>query len=152
MSAWSIWTIVAIAGVLVVLLISGLFQPSHLSITYDADSFFQVRKLFFAAGVLAVLAFILLLCVAIYASLSTQNPANPAGKDIFDTMVKVIPPIMTLVLGYYFGQQSVVQSTLNQPSTVQAKDITKDQGSTQQKGGVSSSPPAPEATVSPASK
>ncbi|MBP6899390.1 MAG: hypothetical protein KBC73_04825 [Burkholderiaceae bacterium] len=102
---------IGVTGVLVAVMIAGLFQPLGTEIKYTADEYFQVRKLFFAAGVLAVLAFMLMLCIGIYMNLSSLNPGNAAGKDIFDSMIKVVPPIMTLVLGYYFGQQSVVKSS-----------------------------------------
>lgn len=114
METLSIWLVVVVVAILVVALISGLFQPSGLVISYEADSYFQVRKLFFAAGVLAVLAFMLLLSIAVYMSMSlAQPPAGQAGKEIFDSMIKVIPPIMTLVLGYYFGQQTLVKQGSN---------------------------------------
>jgi hypothetical protein len=103
----TIWTGVGVAAVATVILITNLFQPSGLKLDYDPQSYFEVRRLFFAAGVLAVLALMLLVSIAIYATSQTSNQGS--GKDIFDSMIKVVPPIITLVLGYYFGQQSVVK-------------------------------------------
>lgn len=127
MSTRNLWLIVVGVGILTVLLITNMFQPSGVVISYDAASYFEVRKLFFAAGVLAVLGFMLILSIAVYMSLSQSNPAISAGKDIFDSMVKVVPPIITLVLGYYFGQQSAVK-TITDPATIQVnKEANRDQ-------------------------
>ena len=118
MTTRNLWFIVVGVAILAALLITKMFQPSGVVIPYDAASYFEVRKLFFAAGVLAVLGFMLILSIAVYMSLSQSNPAISAGKDIFDSMVKVVPPIITLVLGYYFGQQSAVK-TITDPATIQ---------------------------------
>lgn len=108
MSSDVLWAIFISMGVLVASLRFGLFRQSKLSpITYDAESFFAVQRLFFAAGVLPVLAFMLMLSFAVYFRIGQEgNPIN-AGQEVFDSMVKVIPPIITLVLGYYFCRQIV---------------------------------------------
>ncbi len=127
MTTRNLWFIVVGVAILAALLITKMFQPSGVVIPYDAASYFEVRKLFFAAGVLAVLGFMLILSIAVYMSLSQSNPAISAGKDIFDSMVKVVPPIITLVLGYYFGQQSAVK-TITDPATIQVnKEANRDQ-------------------------
>ena len=33
-----------------------------------------------------------------------SSPNEEAGKNIFETCKTIIPPIITLVIGYYFGQ------------------------------------------------
>jgi hypothetical protein len=66
---------------------------------------FEKSRLYFAAAVLAFLAFIFMLSMIFYAF--GPEPSNgtteSAGKSIFDSCVKVIPPIVTLVIGFYFG-------------------------------------------------
>lgn len=84
--------------------IANLVKPYSKNIVYDASTFFEVRRLFFAAGVLAVLAFLLVLSIAIYTT--SSGPGETPQKVIFDSMTKIVPPIITLVLGYYFGQSS----------------------------------------------
>lgn len=114
MQELSIPMIVAIGfGVIVVALIANLVKPYSKNIVYDASTFFEVRRLFFAAGVLAVLAFLLVLSIAIYAA--TEDAGETPAKVIFDSMTKIVPPIITLVLGYYFGQSSSARTfTVNQ--------------------------------------
>ena len=145
-----------VAGILVSAMIAGLFQPSGLEITYTDESYFQVRKLFLAAGVLAVLAFMLMLSMAIYMNLSSTSPINPAGKDIFDSMVKVVPPIMTLVLGFYFGQQSVIKSaaeSTKEGTTQAAKgQVAADAASSAKQGDRASSPKLAPATSAASSQ
>lgn len=174
MSARAIWIIFAIAAFAAAVLISNLFQPSGLTIPYDAQSYFEVRKLFFAAGVLAVLALLLMLSIAIYGGMGRDNPPNTAGKDIFDSMIKVVPPIITLVLGYYFGQQSAVRNvekpaqTASQASTegkaaptdtTAAAEKERKQGSPDAKSQQKTvptppiqAPPSPASPASPAGK
>ena len=56
-----------------------------------------------------------------------SSPAIRAGNDIFDAMVQVVPTIITLVLGHYFGQQSAVK-TMTDPATIQInKEANRDQ-------------------------
>ena len=61
-------------------------------------------RLYFAAGVLAFIAFIFVVAMLIYAfgepgAAGSDSP----GKIIFDSCVKVLPPIATLIIGFYFG-------------------------------------------------
>lgn len=66
---------------------------------------FEKSKLYFAAAVLAFLAYTFLLAMILYAL--GPEPADPAkdspSKVIFDACVKVIPPMVTLIIGFYFG-------------------------------------------------
>lgn len=66
---------------------------------------FEKSKMYFAASVLAFLAFIFLLAMIIYAlgPESSQPSTESSGKTIFDACVKVIPPLVTLIIGFYFG-------------------------------------------------
>ena len=65
---------------------------------------FEKSKLYFAAAVLAFLAFIFMLAMIFYAlGPEPTVGSEPPGKAIFDACVKVIPPLVTLVIGFYFG-------------------------------------------------
>ncbi|QBQ55389.1 diguanylate cyclase domain-containing protein [Nitrosococcus wardiae] len=67
----------------------------------------EVRRLYFAAGVLSVLAFLLILGIAVCTwGPSAEKDGEAPGKLVFDSLIKVLPPIITLVLGFYFGQQA----------------------------------------------
>ncbi|MFT3813125.1 MAG: hypothetical protein QM740_07065 [Acidovorax sp.] len=66
---------------------------------------YEKSKMYFAAAVLAFLAFIFLLSMILYAfGPGTLPGASEApGKVIFDACVKIIPPMVTLIIGFYFG-------------------------------------------------
>jgi hypothetical protein len=66
---------------------------------------FEKSKLYFAAAVLAFLAFIFLLSMIFYAVGPEPTVTNieAPGRAIFDACVKVIPPLVTLIIGFYFG-------------------------------------------------
>ena len=78
---------------------------------------FEKSKMYFAAAVLAFLAFIFMLAIILYGlgpKPTDSNSDNP-GKSIFDACVKVIPPIVTLIIGFYFGASQ--DSINNEPQT-----------------------------------
>jgi hypothetical protein len=65
----------------------------------------EINRLHFAATVMSVLAALFLAGMAFYFFDGRTGAANTgAGKDIFDSCKTILPPIATLVLGYYFGQ------------------------------------------------
>lgn len=60
-------------------------------------------KLYFASGILVALALLFAFAIAVYVwGPSGANNESP-GKTVFDACVKVIPPIITLILGAYFS-------------------------------------------------
>ena len=74
----------------------------------DEKDRLQVRLLYFAGVVLACLALVFLEAMGMYYFSDSgegykAGGINP-GKEIFGACVQVIPPIATLVLGYYFGR------------------------------------------------
>jgi len=82
---------------------------------------FEKSKMYFAAAVLAFLAFIFMLAIIMYGlgpepkESSTESP----GKVIFDACVKVIPPMVTLIIGFYFGaSQNINQPEKDNPPVV----------------------------------
>ena len=66
---------------------------------------YEKSKMYFAAAVLAFLAFIFLLSMILYAFGPVARPGagDAPGKVIFDACVKIIPPMVTLIIGFYFG-------------------------------------------------
>jgi cytochrome b561 len=61
---------------------------------------FATRLLHFAAGLLVGLSLVFALSMVMYYWSPSESEA---GAKIFDACTKVIPPIMALVVGYYFG-------------------------------------------------
>ena len=81
---------------------------------------FELSRLYFAVGVLLSLGFVFVLAMLFYAYGPDPVPptAEPPGKVIFDACVKVIPPIATLIIGFYFG---TYQATAQRPGGSQAQ-------------------------------
>lgn len=73
----------------------------------DEKARFEFQRLSFAAVVLTGLGLIFLLSMAMY---YWAPSSSEAGKTIFEACKTVIPPIITLVLGYYFGKSDQVQT------------------------------------------
>jgi hypothetical protein len=88
---------------------------------------FEMTKLFFASAILAFLAFIFMLSIIAYAF--GPEPTSPstesAGKIIFDACAKIIPPIVTLIIGFYFGTTQGPKDSNNTKPTKQI--ITQDE-------------------------
>jgi hypothetical protein len=64
----------------------------------------ETRQLHFAAVTLSGLGLVFLLSMAMY--YWPPRTGSDSAKDIFDASKTIIPPIVTLVLGYYFGKRS----------------------------------------------
>ena len=71
----------------------------------------ECYKLYMAFGVLFAVAVVLALGAGLYALVPPNAEGDHPGKDIFDTLSKTLLPVVTLVLGYYFGssQTNAVQ-------------------------------------------
>jgi membrane protease YdiL (CAAX protease family) len=80
---------------------------------------FEFQRLNFAAVILMGLALVFLESMAMY--YWSPPGQSEVGKNIFETCKTVIPPIITLVLGYYFGR-----SDLSQASQVNPKEDKSD--------------------------
>ena len=75
----------------------------------DEKSRLSVRQLYFVSGMVGVLGLIFLESMGMYyfscsIGLCNDGIENP-GKVIFEACLKIIPPLVTLVLGYYFGRK-----------------------------------------------
>lgn len=70
----------------------------------SGSAVFETRRLYFAAVVLTGLGIIFLEAMAMYYWGSQSAGAEEVGKNIFDACKTIIPPIVTLVLGFYFGK------------------------------------------------
>jgi hypothetical protein len=77
----------------------------------DTPVDYERRRLYFAAVVLTGLGLIFLMAMSMFYFAPT-DPAErlKAGSKIFETCVSVIPPIVTLVLGYYFGRSDSLRT------------------------------------------
>lgn len=65
---------------------------------------FQSKQLHFAAVTLTGLGLIFVLAMAMYYFAPAGREA--AAEAIFDACKTVLPPIITLILGFYFGQEN----------------------------------------------
>jgi hypothetical protein len=74
----------------------------------------EKSRLHFAATTLAVVSFMFLAGMYCYYNDEAGDAGGGAGKAIFDTCKTVLPPIATLVLGYYFGQPRTQESSSRQ--------------------------------------
>ena len=96
--------VLAIMGGLFVLalLIGWTLRPLGGEERQDTTRDYERRRLYFAAVVLIGLGFIFVIAMSMY--YFAPYDQREVGKEIFTTCVTVIPPVITLVLGYYFGK------------------------------------------------
>lgn len=68
----------------------------------------EVRRLYFVGGAISALGLVFLEGMGMYyfscPSTGCAVGAEVPGKKIFEACVQVIPPLITLILGYYFGK------------------------------------------------
>ncbi|CAA0126118.1 Uncharacterised protein [Halioglobus japonicus] len=97
--------------VLVFVLLGGLmFAASSKHLATGKD--FETRRLYFAAVILSGLGIVFIFCAGLYyISDTTSGP----GKEIFGAAQSIIPPIVTLVIGYYFGQDQISSKPTSLP-------------------------------------
>ena len=82
----------------------------------------ECHKLYLAFGVLFAVAIMLALGAGFYALLDAPaGSSDHPGKQIFDTLSKSLVPVITLVLGYYFGSAQV--SSKSSPPEKSAAEI-----------------------------
>lgn len=72
----------------------------------------ECYKLYMAFGVLFAVAVVLALGAGLYALVPPNAQGDHPGKDIFDTLSKTLLPVVTLVLGYYFGSSQTSTAQL----------------------------------------
>lgn len=91
--------------------------------TGDGPMGFETRRLAFASIVLSGLGLIFVFVIGVYffSEVQPEGKVYPA-KEIFDATKTIIPPIITLVLGYYFGQ---IQK--DEPTTLQDEDSSNEE-------------------------
>jgi hypothetical protein len=93
-------------GVLAVLGVAALIiLISTLLRWRDQGNSLEISQLRFAAVTLTGLGLIFMLSMAMY-HWSGEEGDNVRARSIFDACKTIIPPIATLVLGYYFGKGS----------------------------------------------
>jgi len=104
----SIWTPLVIITLTLLVLCMGIVAYLTKSATnklaeHDDDAY-EHRKVFFAAAILTGLGTIFLEGMFLYYFSSDASSATK-GKDIFDGCKTIVPPLVALVIGYYFGSK-----------------------------------------------
>lgn len=67
------------------------------------DHCFQARRMFFAAALLTGLGAVFMEGIIFY-FYSAGPEQTQRGKEIFDACKTIVPPLVALVIGYYFGR------------------------------------------------
>lgn len=76
----------------------------------------ECYKLYMAFGVLFAVAIMLALGAGFYALVPPPANGDHPGKQIFDTLSKTLLPVVTLVLGYYFGSAQAAAQARPEPA------------------------------------
>lgn len=71
----------------------------------DSEAEFEGRRLYFASIVLIGVGLLFVLSMTMY-YFEEPSSGNSRGKEIFDSCKTILPPIATLVLGFYFGKSA----------------------------------------------
>jgi hypothetical protein len=106
------------AGILAIALLAGLsIGISSLIWAWrnpeEEKKLIEAKRLHFAATTLTGLALLFALAMAMF----YWDSAKGSGKEIFESCKTIIPPVVTLVLGYYFGRENRGDSTPGARST-----------------------------------
>ena len=80
----------------------------------------ECYRLYLAFGVLFAVAVMLAIAAAFYTLIPAPSQGDHPGKLVFDTMSKSLLPVVTLVLGYYFGSSQPGGTTTKEKSLEQA--------------------------------
>jgi hypothetical protein len=98
--------LIIMGGIFALLLVAGALILRWLGQSKyheDTPRDYERRRLHFAAVVLTSLAIVFIIAMSMY-YFAGDDGQRGVGKEIFTTCVTIIPPIVTLVLGYYFGK------------------------------------------------
>ena len=100
-----------VAGVFLAFLVYIYKLPSCVEMAGAGFDRFECHKLFLSFGALFGVVMLLLISAGLY--IFNPPPANSenAAKNVFDTFAKVLLPIATLILGYYFGTGNMKASS-----------------------------------------
>ena len=105
-SVWDDGSFLIAAGVLAIAALAGfgILISKIVEVVNGTGRDTETRQLHFAAVILSGLALLFILSMGMY----YWAPSDRAGvaKEIFDASKTIIPPIVTLVLGYYFGKRT----------------------------------------------
>jgi hypothetical protein len=93
------WTAIGVAAAAIVFGFAFMFMNFLASPDKDKPSDLEHRRMYFAYGALMTMAILLVIAAALYVASEGEGSA----KEVFDSFTKILPPIATLVLGYYFG-------------------------------------------------
>lgn len=98
-------------GALVVILLIAV--ALILKIAMRENTAGETSRLHFAAVILTGIGLLFFMAMAMYyfdgydlaTGARAASNSGAVGKSIFESCVQVLPPIVTLVLGYYFGRR-----------------------------------------------
>ena len=92
----------ALCGTVVMIV---LLVVSYLIIKARPDLSYEILRLAFAGGIIISLVCVFL--CGVYAHFFSPAESPGRGDQILDSVVTVVPPLITLVVGFYFGSQRV---------------------------------------------
>lgn len=123
-----------LAAVLVAVISFGIYVGSLTSCNLSAIGALECHKLYLAFGVLFAIVIMLVIGAGLFALLPPPASGDAPGKTIFDGFIKVLPPIATLVLGYYFGS---TQTGSKAPEPKQKEPVVAEQAASSPAGTAS---------------
>lgn len=91
--AFALGELFVVAGIVFI-----LTRPGNVS---DEHS----RMISFGSVILTGIGLVFALAMAMYYFETPVKDIESRGKDIFENCTTVLPPIVTLILGYYFGKK-----------------------------------------------
>jgi len=90
---------IAVGGCLLTMIVGMVVAYKLKEMPGDAEA----RRIRFAAATMTGVLIVFVLGMSFYVAL---DPRPETGKDIFESCQKVLVPIVTLVLGYWFGAKN----------------------------------------------
>jgi hypothetical protein len=106
-----------LAAVLIAVIAFGLYVRELTDCSTSLIGPLECHKLYLAFGVLFAIVIMLIIGAGLYALVPAPTSGEAPGKSIFDGFIKVLPPIATLVLGYYFGSTQTTAKSVEQRSS-----------------------------------
>lgn len=103
---WQDGAFLIVVGILVVAFVAalGILISKVIEVWRGNGRDPETRQLHFAAFTLSGLGLLFLASMAMF--YWSPRDGNGSAQQIFDASKTIIPPIVTLVLGYYFGKRS----------------------------------------------
>lgn len=115
--------IVLVCAIILIIAVVMLGAITWSSMSLGSGSHLFELQLYFAIGILTSLALLFAFSIAVYVWGPSETNGDSPGKAVFDACVKVIPPIITLIIGAYFGITSV-KNDLTPNSSLTKQNVT----------------------------